>query len=309
MPRHDISKLGGVMPALLTPFDRDGALDLDRLRKLTAHLKGTGVTGFYLTGSTGESFMMTPDERKRVVETVVDEVNGDLPVIVHVGAISSYHSVDLARHAAAAGADAVSSVPPIYWPFTADQIEHYYADIIAATDLPMIVYNVALASIGYETLLRLSQMENVAGVKYTATTHFDIMRLREAMGPEFRIYSGADEMAVSGMASGSDGLIGSFYNPIPEVFISLYEAMQAGEIEEAKRLQAIGNAVVFETLATGAALGVMKRMMAWRGADAGFARSPHVNIMDDAEEAALKERFRKLKAERGLTGSPLFDAL
>ena len=120
MSHFSVSQIKGVIPAMLTPFNEKEELDLNRTRALTAKLLNEGVNGLYLTGSTGEGFLCTADERKLFVETVLEEVRGKIPVIVHVGAISTKVSEELARHAASVGADAVSSVPPIYWKFQGD---------------------------------------------------------------------------------------------------------------------------------------------------------------------------------------------
>jgi len=307
MTAFKISEIDGVIAAQVTPFDEDGKVDLGRTRTITRFLMERGLQGLYLTGSTGEGFMMSPDERKAVVETVVEEVNGALPIIVHVGAISTFHSVDLAKHAASVGADAISSVPPIYWSFSPDQVYGYYADITVSTDLPMIAYNVPLAAMGFDLIARLATIEGVEGVKYTATTHADILRIKEEIGADFRVYSGADEMAMSGLAFGADGIIGSFYNVMPEVFLKLYAAMKSGDLAEAKALQETANAVIFHALKNNP-MSAMKRMMAWQGADAGLCRKPFDNF-DAAGEAALKESFRKLRDVRGLSGVNFLDTL
>ena len=106
------------------------------------------------------------------------------------------------RHAARAGAAAISSVPPIYWKFSDDQIAAYYSDLVQAAGIPMIVYNVTLAGlVSYEMLLRLGRIEGVEGIKYTSSTVFDIFRIKEALGQDFAVYSGSDELAVGGRLS------------------------------------------------------------------------------------------------------------
>ena len=186
MSNFFVKDIRGVIPAMVTPFDENEALDLARTRALTAKLIEDGAQGLYLTGSTGEGFLCTSDERKAFVETVLDEAAGRIPVIVHVGAISTLASEDLARHAARAGAAAISSVPPIYWKFSDDQIAAYYSDLVQAAGIPMIVYNVTLAGlVSYEMLLRLGRIEGVEGIKYTSSTVFDIFRIKEALGQDF----------------------------------------------------------------------------------------------------------------------------
>ena len=238
----------------------------------------------------------------------MEETRGRVPVIAHIGAISTFHSIDLAKHAEKAGVDAISSVPPIYWHFSADQIYGYYADITASTGLPMIAYNVPMAALGFDLIKRLAGIKGVAGVKYTASTHHEIIRIKEEIGSDFLVYSGADEMAMSGLAFGADGIIGSFYNSMPEIWFGIRDAVKAGNLAEAKRLQEIGNAVIFFSLPRGG-VGTIKRAMAWLGCDAGHVRRPLGTVIDKAAEEKLKAEFRQLRDERKLKGVAFLDAL
>lgn len=308
MPAFDIKTITGVIPAMVTPFDENEKLDETRLRAVVNFLIERKVEGLYITGSTGESFLMSPEERKRVVEVTMEEVRGRLPVIAHIGAISTCHSVDLAQHAEQHGVDAISSVPPIYWGFSADQIHGYYADITSSTKLPMIAYNVPMAALGFDMIQRLSTIDGVAGVKYTASTHHDIIRIKEEIGEDFIVYSGSDEMAMSGYSFGADGIIGSFYNSMPEIWMALRDAMAAGNLAEAKRLQEIGNAVIFFSLPRGG-VQMIKRAMTWMGCDAGYVRKPLGGFIDQATDDRLKAEFRQFRDERKLTGVAFLDAL
>jgi N-acetylneuraminate lyase len=308
MSKHALKEIKGVLPALVTCFDEAGEFDEARQRAVVRFLLGKKVDGFYLTGSTGESFMMTPDERKRVVETVMDEVKGAVPVIVHVGAISTKLSVELAEHAETSGADAISSVPPIYWKYSNDDIYGYYKDLSAAVSLPMVIYNVPLAGlVGYDLIKRLSTIDGIEGIKYTASTHFEIMRLKEEVGKDFVIYSGADEMAMSGLSFGADGIIGSFYNMIPELFIKLYAAVRSGDMASAKEHQRQANAVIFYCLDHNY-FSIMKRSLSWIGVDAGFCRKPIANN-DAKAEAEVKAALARIRDENGIEGVSVLDAI
>ena len=262
MPKFDLSDAKGVIPALITPFDENEHFDETRMRSCVDFLIERGVGGLYTTGSTGETFLMSPDERAFVVEVVVDQVAGRIPVIAHVGAIGTHLSVDLAQKAQAAGVDAISSVPPFYWPFTADQVVNYYTDLTKSTDLPMVVYNIPLAGmLGFDQIARLAAIPGVGGIKYTAPTVFDFLRIKEEIGADFRIFSGSDELAMAGLGFGADAIIGSFYNLIPEVFIALSEAVAKNDMALAKELQATANAIIFFSL-NYSATAVIKRGMA-----------------------------------------------
>ena len=122
MSKFDIKDFKGVVPTVLTPFDKNEEIDEKGIRQLVSYLIEKGVNGLYLTGSTGEGFTMSNEERKKVVEIVMDENKGRVPVVVHVGAIGTKLSIDLAKHAEEVGADGISSVPPFYWKFNENQI-------------------------------------------------------------------------------------------------------------------------------------------------------------------------------------------
>jgi len=308
MKRFDLKDIKGVIPALVTCFDETGAFDEKRQRAVVRYLLGKGVHGLYLTGSTGEGFLMTPDERKRVVEVVVDEVKGKIPLIVHIGAIGTRVSIDLAKHAEKAGADAVSSVPPFYWKFSEDQMFNYYRDITEAVKIPMIVYNIALAgAVGFNFIKRLASIPGVGGVKYTLTSKFEIMRIKEEIGKDFVVYSGCDEMAVAGLSFGADGLIGSFYNMIPEPFLAIYDAVCEKDLGRAQEQQRIANEIILFTLDRGFLPGI-KAGMKWMGIDAGYCREPF-GIHSPELDAKYHEEFRQMKKTLGVSGIDFIDKL
>lgn len=309
MAKFNIKEITGVIPALLTPFDQDENLDEKGLRALIAKLLEEGVHGLYLTGSTGEGFLMDQEERMRAVEIAMDEVAGRVPVIVHVGAISTKLSLNLTHHASKVGADAISSVPPFYFKFSEKEIIAYYRELAAATDLPMIVYNIPLAGLmGYDTILKLAKLPGVVGIKYTATTHFEITRLKNDVGQDFMVYSGADEMALSGLMSGSDGIIGSTYNAISDTFLDLYHAYNAGQFDEAKAIMNEAVAVIMQLLSYGSLMAVLKAINRWMGVPAGYARKPFTNFTEEEEEM-MKKDFIALKEKMNLTHVKFIDEL
>lgn len=308
MSRYKLKDITGVIPALITPFSKDESINEKGLRDLVEHLIKKGVNGLYLTGSTGEGFLMTPDERKQVVTMVVDQVDGRIPLMVHVGAIGTRISIELAQHAEKAGADVISSVPPFYWKFSDDSIYKYYKEITSSTNLPMVVYNIPLAGlVGFDQIKRFAEIDGVEGIKFTATTHFEIMRMKEEIGKDFMIYSGCDEMSLSGLSFGADGLIGSFYNLMPEVFIRIYKAMEAKDYKSAEEQQMIANALIVHCT-TGNYVGMMKRALTWMGIDGGYCRSPFINITK-SEEEQLKKDFKKIKEEYKIEGIDFLECL
>lgn len=294
MANFEMGEIKGVIAAMLTIFDENEEIDVKRTEDFVEFLISRGVQGLYLTGSTGEGFLMSGEERRKVVEIVVRKVAGRIPIIVHVGDIGTKKSVELAVHAYEAGADAVSSVPPFYWKFNEEDIYHYYKDISEATPLPMIIYNVPLAGLmGTELLVKLSKLPNVKGIKFTGKDHDQMGHLIEILHPEIKIFSGCDEMALSGISVGADGIIGSFYNVMPELFLKLTEKMEENDLQAAMRLQKIGTEIILEAIQYDY-LALMRNMIRWQGIDAGYSRRPFKNYRED-ELTSLREKMRNIR--------------
>ena len=309
MSKFDIKDFKGVIPAVLTVFDKEENIDEAGMRQLVSFLIGKGVNGLYLTGSTGEGFTMTSEERKKVVEIVMDETAGRVPVVVHVGAIGTKISIDLAKHAESVGADGISSVPPFYWKFNENQIVKYYEDIANSCSLPMIVYNVPLAGLlGMNAIKRLAAVENIKGIKYTALSLYEITQIKDEVGEDFLVYSGADEMAAQGLLSGADGIVGSFYNIMPELFINIFNAVQNKDLDEAKRLQKQAVEVIMYALQLPSFYAGMKVVLRWMGVNGGYCRRPFENLTAE-DEVKFKEGFKKLKETYDLKGIDFLDAL
>lgn len=296
MANFDIKDIKGVIPAALTFFDENENVDERRTREMTEFMINAGVHGFYLTGSTGLAYTMTGEERNRVVDIVCDQVRGRVPVIVHVGDIGTKKSIALAEHAQKAGADAISSVPPFYWDFGGDAIYNYYKDISESVDIPMIVYNVVCAGLmSRDVISHVASLPNVKGLKYTATTHDEMGSLKREFGKDFMVYSGCDQMAFSGLISGADGIIGSFYNVTPELYLKIYKCALEGNAKEGMYLQNIGAEYINETIKIGD-VPEIHTLMRWRGLDAGYSRRPFIAAEDEALEN-LKNAFRRIKKE------------
>lgn len=294
MSGFEMNQIRGVIPAMLTFFDQEENVDTECTRRMVEFMLEQGADGFYLTGSTGECFTMTMEERNLVVDTVIDQVKGRVPVIVHVGDIGTKKSIELAKHAYEAGADAISSVPPFYWKFRAEDIYNYYKDISESTPLPMVVYNIQLAGLmDMELLLRLAKLPNVRGLKYTSRSHDEMGSIKDTLGRDFMIYSGCDEMAFSGMCSGADGIIGSFYNLFPDLYKQILTKVEESDIKGGMRLQRIADEVIFAALKYDFP-SVLHNMMNWRGLESGYSRRPFYNYQD-SELTGLKEDIGRIK--------------
>ena len=298
--KKSIEDFKGVIPAVLSVFDAQEELDEKGTRELIRFLTSFDIGGLYLTGSTGEAFLMNSEERKRQVEIVMDEVGDRLPVVVHVGAMSTRASVELARHAEAVGAAGISSVPPFYFKFNEEQIFGYYRDISEATSLPMIVYNIPLAGMMTVSMIeRLASLPNVKGVKYTGTALYEVTQIRDACKPGFQIYGGCDELGSSNIALGVDGIIGSFYNCIPDLYLRIWKAVKESDVETAARLQRKALHVIMLGIQSRSMMACIKLWLRSSGVQAGYARRPFDNFTEEQAESLVRSLL-ELDSREGL---------
>lgn len=287
---RDIKDFKGVIPAVLSVFDKDENLDEQGTREFIRHLLSYDIGGLYVTGSTGETFLMTSEERMRQLEITMEEVGDKVPVVVHVGAMSTRETIRLAKHAESLGAAGVSSVPPFYFKYNPDQIYNYYKDVAEATSLPMIVYNIPLAGMmTVDQIIRLSEIENVKGVKYTGTALYEVTQIKEGCKPGFQVYGGCDELGSSNIALGVDGIIGSFYNVIPDLYCRIWNAVKTSDIPTATALQQTAVHVIFAGVRSASMIACMKVWLRAAGLPGGWSRRPFSNFTEEEEKRLVAE--------------------
>lgn len=281
-------KFHGIYPALLTPFAADGSVNYKMLRRLVRCNLDKGVNGFYVCGSTSEAFLLTPDERKNILETVLEENGGQAAVIAHIGQIGEAQALDLARHAKAAGADAVSSVPPFYYGFSFPEIKRYYFDI-ADVGLPVFIYNFVAAGgarLTTENFKEFLADRRFVGVKHTSSDFYMLERLK-AFRPDAVVFNGFDEMFLSGLVMGADGAIGSTYNFMAEKYIAIEKYFREGKIAEAQAQQRSANNIIEALLKFGVMPGA-KVLCRHLGLDLGECRKPFSALTPEQEERLIE---------------------
>jgi len=173
------SRIRGIIPALYTPFDRDGNINLKILPKQIEFLSNAGCSGFFVGGSSGEGALQSVRERKMFAEAVIEEVNHRLPVIIHVGAMNPEDSYELAGFSKKMGADAISSIVPYFYNYTVSEVVDYYRKLASAAELPLIVYYMP-AIANHNSCLEdfingILSIPEVIGIKYTDS---DLYRLQ-----------------------------------------------------------------------------------------------------------------------------------
>jgi N-acetylneuraminate lyase len=274
MPKH----LRGIYPALVTPLSDDGTeVNETSLRQLVDMLIAAGVHGFFVCGGSGEGILLTPDERRRVLEAVVDETAGRAQIIAHIGAINTAQGQELARHAAKlGGVAAVAAIPPIYFKVDAAALNDHYRMIAeAAGDLPLWVYNIPSATgveITAPVMSNLLSIPTVQGIKYSSYNLFDMKRILE-LRSDITVHSGFDEVCVAGLSMGAHGAIGSTYNVLPTTFVKLYNAAASGDWPLAQSIQTQANHVI-EALVSAPLIAGMKAILTEWGINCGGPRRP-----------------------------------
>jgi N-acetylneuraminate lyase len=285
----------GIIPALLTPFTLQGDVDLAALEELVEFVLAGGVSGLYLCGSAGEGLLLSEEERRSVVEVAVERVDGRVPIIVHVGALATSTSAGLARHAREAGADAVASIPPFYYPVEEKGIRAHYREIARAAELPLYAYNIpglTHVDLGTDLIEGLFQEGVIQGVKYTSYNQLDFRKLVETCGPELNLFSGPDEMLLPFLVMGGHGGIGTTYNCFPDLFVAVYDAWRDGDVSRAQQLQYQADRFILLLRVYGV-IPAVKVVTRWAGVDCGTPRMP-IQPLTAEEEGQLRREVERL---------------
>ena len=278
----------GTWPALITPTSTDGGVNFTALRELVEYLLAKRVDGFYVCGATGEGIFMSVEERKQVIEVVKQCVQGRVPLIVHVGCVSTRDAMTLAGHAAETGVDGISSLLPLL-PNSAESARLHYTSIASsAQGLPFFPYLYG-GQVDAVTLMRdLSQrIPNIAGAKYTGSNMFELRQLLDLAENRWTIFSGMDEQCSFAAMFGAPGHIGSTLNLMPGVYRQMRLCIARGDLSSARDLQMRANRVIAELIAFGF-FGALREAIRMLGFDCGEPRLPNLPLAAE-RRGALRE--------------------
>lgn len=231
----------GILPALVTPFTDDGkTVDEERLRGLVSQCIKLGVHGVVPCGTTGEFVNMTMEEKKRVIDIVIDEVDGKVPVVAGTGASGTDQALEMTRYAKDAGADAALIVTPFYLKPTNRGIYEHYFTIAGEVDLPIILYNIPQCTgvqLSWQMVEDLAQIPNIVGLKDSSGQLGYILAVLEKVRDKINVICGHDEVVVAALAAGCSGAILASANVIPDVWVQIYNHVKKGELQKARELQ------------------------------------------------------------------------
>ncbi len=234
----------GIIPPIVTPLlDRD-TLDLDGLERLVERVLSGGVSGLFLLGTTGEGASLSYRLRRELIEHSSRDVKGRVRILANITDTSFVESVNLARHAADCGADAVVVAPPYYLPPGQPELQEYLAHLILEVPLPVFLYNMpSLTKVPYEpeTVRRLMDEPRIIGLKDSSGSidYFRELAALLKLRSDWSLLVGPEDLLLDAMAVGGHGGIHGRANLFPKLYVSLYEAARAGEVTRAHELHAI----------------------------------------------------------------------
>ena len=246
-----------------------------------------GINGLYVGGSSGECIYQTIEERKLVLEHVMKVAKGKIPVIAHIAAPATRHSIELAEHAEKYGADAIAAIPPIYFVLPEDAIFHYWTDMAAATDLDFIIYNIpgtTQYNLSMNLFNRMRENKKVIGIKNSSMPVQDIQKFKAAAGENFVIFNGPDEQFIAGRVMGASAGIGGTYAVMPELFIAADACIERGDMKRALEIQNAVNDIIYTALKChGNLYSVFKEILKRKGMNIGTARLPLAPVTAEDE--------------------------
>lgn len=283
--------LHGVLVALATPFAADGSLDESRLRALVDRTIDGGVHGVVACGSTGEFAALTSAERRLVVETVIDQTAGRVPVIAQTGSTSTAEAIELSRHAQAAGASVIMPVAPFYEALSLDETKAYLRAVAGSVDIDVMLYNLPAATgvdLPPETVAELArEVENIRYIKNTTPDMAQAAQLIHHYGDLVGTFVGWDTLALSSLVAGSAGIMAGTANIIPAELVAVYDAVQTGDLDAARKAWLRIYPLLDATLSVNY-IAAVKTALAAAGFPAGDPRPPFAPL-DGAEAARIAD--------------------
>jgi 4-hydroxy-tetrahydrodipicolinate synthase len=235
--------LEGILMPMPVGFKADGAIDEKSVDALVDFYLASGVQGFFPLGTHGQGMVMEIDERKKVAAQIVKRVGGRVPVVLHIGTANTYSSIDLAKHAAALGVDALGIVPPYYYPHDDYEVyAHYKAIAHAVPGVPLFIYdNTETTRVEITPPKALNIMEAIspsstlAGIKVSFIPYDALLRYVFALPASVGVFPGGIFSLYSGYSVGVRGAIHPPSSPFPEVCVKLYQALKAGNLQQAQQ--------------------------------------------------------------------------
>ncbi|HEY8443780.1 MAG TPA: dihydrodipicolinate synthase family protein [Clostridia bacterium] len=285
----------GLFPAVVTPYDENGNINPQALERLIDKLINAKVSGLFITGTTGEVFLLSQEERKEIIKTAVKANRGRIKIIAQISVLNTKDSVAMARFAQDCGVDAISVLPPLYFRYRPQQVIDFYKDIAKSVDIPVFAYDIPANTqieVMDEAYEDIFSIKNVVGIK-ASHKNLNLIKAFKQKYPEQIVHIGCDELLTAALECGADGAVGSTYNILPEEFLSIIHYFNTGEKELAEKIQTLCNDFIMTLSACGGTPAV-KYILKLQGIDCGESRKPFSSLTDSDKER-LKAAYADFK--------------
>ncbi len=289
----------GIIPAVITPLTAEEKFNEKAMRKLVNYLIDGGVHGLFITGTTGEFYGLTPEEKREIIQITMDEVKGRVPVYAGTNGITTRESIMLTQLAEECKVDAVSVLTPMFVTPNQDQLYKHYKDIAASTSLPVILYNnppKTGVNLAPATVAKLAEIPNIVSIKDSSgdlTLTAEYIRLTQGR-EDFSVLMGRDTLIYGALLYGATGSIASCANVAPRLCADIYEKYMAGDLAGALKAQ-FALAPLRIAFSIGTFPAVIKESLILLGIEAGPCMEP-AGSMTHSE----REQLSKVLIEMGL---------
>ncbi|HYY92207.1 MAG TPA: dihydrodipicolinate synthase family protein [Candidatus Dormibacteraeota bacterium] len=279
-------KLEGIIVPMGTAFTGTGGIDQQRTRKLVDYLIEGGIDGLFPLGTSGEFALLDRDERKLVMQTVVDQANNRVPVLVGVSDPSLTNVIHFAKDAKEIGADAIVATPPYYFTTSEEGLYEHFETIASKGDLPLFVYNIPEWTHSFVTpsvVQRLVDARLIAGMKYTEYNLLNLLRFINVADRKISILTGSDAMTFTNLEFGGSGGVIGVANVAPSQASSIFDEFKRGNLEAARKAQ-LKLLPAIEAIGIGRFPAGLKEAMRLVGMPVGNVREPLQPLTTDEKD-------------------------
>jgi dihydrodipicolinate synthase/N-acetylneuraminate lyase len=297
--------LTGIIPPMVTPLRGRDELDVPGLERLIERILVGGVSGLFILGTTGEGPSLSYRLRREVIERTCQQVNRRVPVLVGITDTAFVESVNVAKHSADAGADAVVLAPPYYLPEAQPELQEYLGHIVPELPLPLYIYNMpALTKVSFEidTVRRAMDEPRIIGLKDSSgnMTYFHRAMNLIRQRPDWSLLMGPEEMLFDAVLAGGHGGVNGGANLFPKLYVKLFEAARAGDLTRARELHAqvlrVSGTIYGVGRHPSAIIKGIKCALACLGVCDDFMAEPFHRFRAD-ERALVQKRLAEIEAE------------
>jgi len=232
--------INGIITAMVTPMHNDETVNYVELRNQVRRQVSAGVSGLFVSGTNGESYVLSEKEKLEILKVAVDENAGKLPVYAGTGCPGTKETIELSKQAEKLGADVLSVITPYFATLSQKELYDHYEALVESVSIPIVVYNMPArtgVAINPETVEKLAKLPNIAGVKDSSGNFDNILQYIERTSDDFAVLSGNDSLVLWTLQAGGKGAVCGVGNLFPETLVAVYELWKAGDFAKAKAAQ------------------------------------------------------------------------